>query len=502
VKKTPLWDTLEKTDLFQDPKEVFAMSKYVMKKEPPQAPDWQEEMMAEALGADLLVDLAPLLRRLAEVLDKRVVRTFAQRILAIVRNRDRARCLVQTELGALLEGADKAKAGAKRLRTLLCKLTWKSDWIGQWLMEEAERALHQWEAQGVTPVAAWDGSVLEKHESAEGEGLCPVHSSKAARRTRMRPGYYHPPVGRICVPGLQWLGVVFTSPILTQGHPVLAAMPLWTTRGGHRSWQRDEETRLMRELAARFGRRIIHVFDRGFGGCLWVRVCTQVADVRFIMRWRGKVHLVDEKGQCRPAWKAVVGQRQGQEQRVFWNARAHQLMRLRVAWAQVTHPSHPDQPLFLVVVRGYREAWYLLTNEPISSEQDAWQVALAYLQRWQIEQVWRVDKSEFGFESVRIWAWEDRLKLLSMAMLAHAFLLRLMDSDPLREWVRQWLLQRGCPRSGWHCRLTLLPLSRLRAALCWLWQRRLPAWALPRLRPRIRLPAGMPAGQVLISLEA
>jgi predicted RNA-binding protein YlxR (DUF448 family) len=29
----------------------------------------------------------------------------------------------------------------------------------------------------------------------------------------------------------------------------------------------------------------------------------------------------------------VIGKRQGQEQRVFWNARAHRLMRLRVAWA-------------------------------------------------------------------------------------------------------------------------------------------------------------------------
>jgi hypothetical protein len=114
----------------------------------------------------------------------------------------------------------------------------------------------------------------------------------------------------------------------------------------------------------------------------------------------------------------------------------------------------------------------------------AWQIALAYLQRGPIEQGRRLDKSEFGFESVRIWAWEDRLKLLSMAMFAHAFLLRLMDVSPMRELVRQWLLQHGCPRSGWHCRLTLLPLSRLRAALCWLWQQHLPAWAIPRLRPQ------------------
>jgi Transposase DDE domain len=155
------------------------------------------------------------------------------------------------------------------------------------------------------------------------------------------------------------------------------------------------------------------------------------------------------------------------------------------------------------VVRGSADPWYLLTNEAISSEEDAWQIALAYLQRWQIEQVWRFEKSEFGFESVRIWAWEDRLKLLSMAMLAHAFLLRLMDAGPVRELVRQWLLHHGCPRAGWHCRLTFLPLSRLRAALCWLWQQCLPAWAIPRLRLRRRLPAsGQAAVGVQISMLA
>jgi hypothetical protein len=468
------------------------MSKYVMKLEELQVPEWEEEDMAEVIGRDLLEFLTPVLERLETVLDKRLVRTFAQTVLAIVRNRDRARCLIQMELGALLLGADKAKAGAKRLRTLLSKLIWKSVWIGEWLLEEAEQAVKQWEARGVTPIAAWDGSVLEKHESQEAEGLCPVHSSKAARRTRMRQGYYHPPVGRICVPGMQWLGVVFTSRIPTQGHPVLAAMRFWTTRGGQRSWKRDEEARLMRELAARFGRRIIHVFDRGYVGELWVRVCVLVAQVRAIIRWRGKVHLVDEQGRCRAAWKAVIGKRQGHEQRVFWDARGKQLMRLRVGWARVWHPSHPSHALTLVVVRGSTHPWYLLTTESVSTEEDAWQIALAYLQRWQIEQVWRLDKSEFGFESVRIWAWEDRLKLLSMAMLAHAFLLRLMEAGSVRELVRQWLLSHGCPRTGWHCRLTFLPLSRLRAALCWLWAKHLPAWAIPRLRPPRLPPAAGP----------
>ena len=77
------------------------MSKYVMKQEVPQAPEWEEVDMAQRVGQDLLEFLAPLLVRLEVVLDKRLVRTFAQTILAIVRNRDRARCLVQMELGAL-----------------------------------------------------------------------------------------------------------------------------------------------------------------------------------------------------------------------------------------------------------------------------------------------------------------------------------------------------------------------------------------------------------------
>lgn len=146
------------------------MSKYVMKQEVPQAPEWEEVDMAQGVGQDLLEFLAPLLVGLEAVLDKRLVRTFAQTILAIVRNRDRARCLVQMELGALLLGAGKAKAGAKRLRNLLKNLLWKSGWIGEWLLEEAEQAVQQWEAQGVTPIAAWDGSVLEKHERKAGRG--------------------------------------------------------------------------------------------------------------------------------------------------------------------------------------------------------------------------------------------------------------------------------------------------------------------------------------------
>ena len=89
------------------------MSQYVLKQETPPEPDWEEGEMAEALGQALLIYVAPLLVRLEEVLDKRVVRTFAQTILAIVRNRERSRGLVQRELGALLEGGNQGESGSQ-----------------------------------------------------------------------------------------------------------------------------------------------------------------------------------------------------------------------------------------------------------------------------------------------------------------------------------------------------------------------------------------------------
>ncbi len=55
-------------------------------------------------------------------------------------------------------------------------------WIEEWLLEQAEHAVQQWEAQGVTPIGAWDGCVLEKNESQVSEGLCPVHWSVAESR--------------------------------------------------------------------------------------------------------------------------------------------------------------------------------------------------------------------------------------------------------------------------------------------------------------------------------
>lgn len=67
-----------------------------------------------------------------------------------------------------------------------------------------------------------------------------------------------------------------------------------------------------------------------------------------------------------------------------------------------------DQPLWLVLARRGQgqEPWYLLTNEPIRSIQDAWRIVPAYARRWQVEVALRSSRPELAFESPRLWRWK------------------------------------------------------------------------------------------------
>ena len=70
-------------------------------------------------------------------------------------------------------------------------------------------------------------------------------------------------------------------------------------------------------------------------------------------------------------------------------------------------------------------------------------------------------------ESARLWAFENRLKLLSIVTLVYAFLLHLLE--PLYRDRVQSVLRLKCHRTGKRCRDILVPLSRLRWAISRLW---------------------------------
>jgi len=212
-------------------------------------------------------------------------------------------------------------------------------------------------------------------------------------------------------------------------------------------------------------------------------------DPRFVLRWRKDYQLLDAQGHKRKAWHIARGKR-GSRERLIWDSRRACWVQASVLVLPVHHPDHPDVTLSLVVCRSAgRLPWYLLTNEAVTTGEEAWQVVFAYVRRWQIEQTWRYDKSELAFQSPRLWHWAEREKVLLMATLAYAFLLTLLElcSAPLR----RWLLRCYCHRTGWHCRLAKAPLYRVRSALSRLWQQHPPNFATlaQRRLPSVRLVA-------------
>lgn len=427
--------------------------------------------LARTLSDRLQQFLRPLLLELDDQLDKRLVRTFAATVQAIIQLRNRASGLLLSELGGVLLSPEHAPAGTKRLSRLLLSSKWGSNLISDFLWSLATERRAELESRGEDALLIWDESVLEKPESVEGHGLCSVRSSKAARLKRIKPGFYSPPGGPpVFVPGLNWLALLLLG---RSGPPVLACMRWWTTRGALTSDRRTEEALLLRDCIRAWGRGVIHVFDRGFAGGLWLRHLAGISHyattgtvARFILRWQKHFALLTPEGEEKPAWQIARGKPTQGRRTIPGKGGVPQ--QIGVLALPVRHPEFPG-PLFLVVSRSAagRSPWYLLTNEPIRSVEDAWKVVLAYARRWQIEMAYRYSKCELAFQSPRLWFWNNREKLLLMASLAYAFLLNLLRPD-FKE-TRERLLHQFCHRTGKRSRNTPTPLYRLRAALSYLW---------------------------------
>ncbi|GCE31913.1 hypothetical protein KDA_73970 [Dictyobacter alpinus] len=110
---------------------------------------------------------------------------------------------------------------------------------------------------------------------------------------------------------------------------------------------------------------------------------------------------------------------------------------------------------------------HVITNEPVYTEAQAWEIFFSYRRRWQIELSFRYAKCELALKCPRLWSLEARLKLLGMVMLVYAFLLSLLD--PKHHELVQALLRFRCPRTGKRCQQVQAPLYRLRWALSRLW---------------------------------
>lgn len=391
-----------------------------------QQPVQDDRPLVAEMRARLTQFVRPVMTKLAQQLDIRLVQTARDLVQVILTHRHRAVGLLLSELGGYLLGPAHAPAGTKRISNLIHAKNWSADDINAVLWTQATERVQRLQHEGDAVLAVWDGSVWEKPESQAAQDWCPVRSAKARRLARRRKGISLPLKGPpILVPGLHWDGMAVLG---MDGAPTLAHLEWWTTRGEHATTQRDVEQRLLARCAKAWGQNGLHVWDRGYAGSPWLQAAI-TANVRFLVRWKKGNKLLSNWGEARPAWEIARGKR-AQGYRMLRDPHSKQLIKVGLVVIPVTLVDHP-QPLGLVVARlgQGREPWYLLTNQAISTFAEAWAVVLAYARRWQIEEIWRASKSELAFESPRLEDWEVRLKLLLLACLAYAFLLHLLDSS-------------------------------------------------------------------------
>lgn len=424
-----------------------------------------QPVVAHLLRSHLVQFLHPVAQRLAAQLDIRLVQTAVDLVQVILTHRHRALGLLLTELGGYLLSPAQAPAGAKRISNLIHAPDWSADDIAAFFWQQADQRVQTLEAAGQEVLLLWDGSVWEKPESLTTTDWCVVRSAKARRLSRRRKAMTLPHKGPpILVPGLHWEGLLVVG---MNGPPTLAHLHWWTTRGEHATTQRAVEQALLDRTSTAWGRRVRHIWDRGYAGSEWIQAALK-AEVRFVVRWKKGNKLLDNWGEERKA-SAIGRGKRSQSYRYLRDTRTKQLLKAGVVVVPVTLIDQA-QPLWLIIVRlgKGREPWYLLTADPIHTLAEAWAIVLAYARRWQIELMWRYSKSELAFESPRVWEWEVRLKLLLLATLAYAFVLHLLDSS-LAE-LRALLLRNWCHRTGKRSLAVAAPLYRLRSAISRLWQ--------------------------------
>jgi hypothetical protein len=439
-------------------------------------PEWSETFKrlkddpqggSQHLLSLLEIFLMPFLLKLDDVLDKRLVRTFLQCLVAIIRCRNNTQVLWLSELGSYLDGyggdACSAAAGTKRVGKLLRSVKWTVVLIERYFLEKTDEEVRKLKEQGERILCVWDGSVVEKAESEKSEGLCPVLSSKAKRRGRTRRGlvFNWPAPRPVRVLGMQWTAALIVG---MHGLPHLAVSRWWSTKGVFATRLRDLEEEALCICIRKWGPLLVHVFDRGYASANWLTILGKYR-ARFVIRWIGKHVFLTLAGEEKKLWEIGRGKKYRAHKEI-WDTTTGEKMPVDLWWTALRHP-HAGQPLFLVKARVKKGVMYLITNDPVETEAQAWDIFFSYRRRWQIETSFRYAKCELALECPRLWSLEARLKLLGMVMLVYAFLLFLLD--PLHRELIQAVLRFKCHRTGKRCQNTPAPLYRLRWALSRLW---------------------------------
>lgn len=404
--------------------------------------------------------LADLQLSLDKILDKRLVGTFYHLFVAILVNRNRSMGLLLSELGGFICGFHHAPAGTKRISNLLRSKKWSATVLDDFLFARSKKRIEQLQQMGKRPLLIWDDSKIEKPESWLTEGLCSVESSKGKRLTKVKKGFYHPPVSRICVPGYRWTASLLSA--LGEA-PSVCQMSWWTTRGKYKENGSNIIFKMLEKLHKSIGKGVLHVFDRGYANAWTVEWLTYFQQ-DFLVRWK-KNHLLIHPDKGKKKTHLLARSFKAQQRKIVFDSQRKVIKSISIAWTKVQHPDFEGIDLSLVILRdrkNHQSPLYLLTSIQVTNLEQAWEMCHVYMHRWNIEQTFRFCKTELAIESPRLWFFENTCKLLGMVALIYDFLIHLINN--WGNWV-QLILKRWCHRTGNRYRKASIPIYRLRVAI-------------------------------------
>ena len=132
---------------------------------------------------------------------------------------------------------------------------------------------------------------------------------------RIKPGYFNPPTDRpIFVPGINWLQILVTGyeRDACTGTLVLVDNP----RAKKPAKSAAEEGKILKKVLDLWGRKVIHIWDRGLAGSPWSKLALD-HQLRFILRWNKNYHLIGPDGRKHEVWKIARGKRSWEYQHKY-----------------------------------------------------------------------------------------------------------------------------------------------------------------------------------------
>lgn len=200
------------------------------------------------------------------------------------------------------------------------------------------------------------------------------------------------------------------------------AFRLWSSEAPDFKSENNEVEAVIDAISAKTKKRGIYVYDRG-GDRTGLFEKFMDKNLRFIVRlvghrnliWRKKERLAEKLAEkCRMLHRAAV---------TFLSHGKEVRVQIEFGVMEVRLPDRPEEPLRLVVVKGFgKKPMLLLTNlKGTSSYKSLWQVAEGYISRWRVEEAIRFIKQSYSLEDMRLLRYTRLKNMAALVVCAAAF---------------------------------------------------------------------------------